>query len=118
MLTAVQRIDRMAPPASRLASSGPADIVRVQRHKIAMWRCRLRRDRWLADSPLERDGFEPLVPREHDRKNSEPRCKPRNISGAPRLASLCAKRSRAKAAYAAAVPGGGSNGSPPRSRPR
>jgi hypothetical protein len=44
MLTAclVQRIDRMAPPASRLASSGPADIVRVQRHKIAMRRPHVR----------------------------------------------------------------------------
>jgi hypothetical protein len=31
---------------------------------------------------------------------------------------FCAKRSRATAAYAAAVPAGGSNGPPPRSRPR
>ena len=34
------------------------------------------------------------------------------------LSRLCAKRSRATVAYAAAVPAGGSNGPPPRSRPR
>ena len=38
--------------------------------------------------------------------------------GRPSLASPCAKRSRATAAYAAVVPAGGSNGPPPRSRPR
>ena len=38
--------------------------------------------------------------------------------GAPWLANLCAKRSRATVAYAAAVPAGGSNGPLPQSRPR
>jgi len=38
--------------------------------------------------------------------------------GVPWLARLCAKRSRATVAYAAAVPAGGSNGPLPRSRPR
>jgi hypothetical protein len=41
-----------------------------------------------------------------------------SLLGASWLASLCAKRSPATAAYAAAVPAGGSNGLPPRSRPR
>ena len=38
--------------------------------------------------------------------------------GAPWRTRLCAKRSRATAAYAAAVLAGGSNAPPPRSRPR
>jgi hypothetical protein len=49
----------------------------------------------------------------------EPRhCGPYRRYDAPWRASLCAKRSRAMAAYAAAVRAGGSNGPPPRSRPR
>jgi hypothetical protein len=65
MLTAclVQRIDYIAPPAGSLASSGPADIVRVQRHKIAMWRRHVRSGtESLGDTPLEGTGFEPSVP--------------------------------------------------------
>ena len=54
-----------------------------------------------------------------DAARIEPRyCGPYRRYGVPWLASLCAKRSRATAAYAAAVPAGDSNGPPPRSRPR
>ena len=64
-----------------------------------------------------------LIPSEEDEPGQQ--CEQRDVAilryrrhSATWLASLCAKPSRATAAYAAAAPAGGSNGPPPQSRPR
>ena len=75
--------------------------------EVPTWRVMLQwfpqRDRQLALASLDRVGMLPYALQRY---------------GAPWRTRLCAKRSRATAAYAAAVLAGGSNAPPPRSRPR
>lgn len=75
--------------------------------EVPTWRVMLQwfpqRDRQLALASLDRVEMLPYALQRY---------------GAPWRTRLCAKRSRATAAYAAAVLAGGSNAPPPRSRPR
>jgi Glucodextranase, domain N len=94
-----------------------AEVKRVANYRIRLlhpvFRCRDRaRARALYAWWSKMSSQEPPLRRAHNRDTAG------RISRAPWQASLCAKRSRATAAYAAAVPAGDSNALPRQSRPR